>query len=403
MSNETLLDGSYEHNLNSTSEVAAGDEIVTIIQATVLSLLFLIAAVGNGVLIYLYGRDHRMWTTTNKLVMSHIAAEFAASVVGILMYVSIFARRQKQRSVSYEESLCIFVGSVNIFFFCGSFLSLTSICVDRYLAVVKGIHHRLTHNRVQLALGLVWTQSLISSIPWDLAASRPPQRYLAWLLSNCHYEYPTSDQTTSSVITGIILAIITFYLPTIAVLYTCFHILRAALRSRSQVHVIGTFSNRIAAAYSRSAFTTLIIITVYFLCIVPSAVLYFFVKTDSRPHHYPQSNYVIAKVALSFRSACYPIIYGVRNEKFFRYVRKLLTTRLKLSGCTHVFGPTGEGTAPQFCPDNECHVLWTPKQRTIKSVSQAGAQSSVDVDQHSRLWSRPRKLAFVDLEKLPPS
>ena len=398
MSNESgfmlsAANNSYKINNSTSKDLGEEDEHIAIIQASVLSLLFLIAATGNGALISLYARDYRMHTNTNRLVMSHIAAEFAASVVGILMYVSILAHGGKQHSEFYGQSFCIFLGCVNVFFFCGSFLSLTSICIDRYMAVVKGVQHHITLIRVQIALGVVWTLSFISSIPWDLAVNKLPQRYLAWLLSNCRYEYPNSAQLISLEIYQSILTVLTLYMPAIIILYTCFHILRAAIRSRNQVHVIRTFSHRIATAYSRSAFTTVLIITVYFLCIAPSAVLYIFIKQNAHP--FPQANYIIAKVALSFRSACYPVIYAVRNEKFFRYVCKLLTRTPKfpcVQGCV---------ATPQLCPDNKWQLQTISKQKTAKVIGPTGTQTQSEKDQFPKMQSSSRRLAFVDIQQLP--
>ena len=355
---------------------------------------FSLGAFGNGMLICAYIYDYRMRTATNMLVISHILAEFLISLLGILVYGSTLVRTEP-----VAGALCGAVGSLNILFFFASLLSLTAVAVDRYLAVVKRIHHKVTRARVRPVLVFIWLQALVNAIPWDRAIiGKPGRRFVAWLLGNCH-QYLGIPSRRNAALDAFKIAVwlLSFITPMAIIVYTCACILRTALKNKRRVHVLGTIvNNRVAAdAYSKSAFTTVIIVLVYFLCMVPSMVLQ--ALADNSPQAYSAEFHVFCTMAMSIRSAAYPVIFTSRSRKFSCLFRNFFVQRLPellqyvcpcacVRACALVCKPQRRVPDPSY--------IYHPSPGVRMPVSRIDAARS---SPRARYCKRPSRQAFVDL------
>lgn len=305
----------------------ANDKCAILSQGIIVLVLFVLGMVGNGILLVAYWRDYRMQTPTNMLVISHISAEFSFAVNGILVYGSSLIRLKV-----LGGNLCIFAGTVNMFLFFVSVLSLAAIAVDRYFAVVKRSHHKFTKKVVKRVVIFIWSQAVLSAIPWDLILiNKPGKRFIAWVLGNCEkYLTLQEHQYVPVLVLRVVLWILSFFIPCCIIFYATIRILRSALQKRVRVHVLD-FPRNPVDAYSKSAYTTIMIIMVYFLCLTPSMVLYIFREQSSA--YYSLTLHSIAKVAMSFRSVCYPVIFIARNRKFSGYVRSFFAKKLRFIRC----------------------------------------------------------------------
>ena len=349
-------------------------------------LLYLFAVLGDGMLIAAFVKDVRMRTTTNTLVISHLSAEFISSILGIVTHLSVLAVHGK---LFVQSPWCVL--SASTFHICmgGGFLSLVGISVDRYLAVVRKVHHKVTRTRVRNFLVAIWSLSLAYGIPWDVIFNgRLRWQYVEWLLVNCEPSYISDDLTEWSLadVPKQVFVLSGLGVPFVVVAYTSFRILRAALRNRRQIHAIGTTRHRLAEAYSRSAFTTVLIVIIYFLCLIPTFALavvceveYLRCSTDL---------YFFAKVALCLRSACYPVILVARNKLCSKCVRRVFCRNRKASRHCFCTGST------QGVYENSAYRL-----PVSPPVERRRVDKSVFVVRHCT-QSGHLKLAFVDLTEI---
>ena len=359
--------------------------VITI--CTIVLLFFVVAALGDGMFISAFAKDVRMRTTTNLLVMSHITAEFASSILEIATHVSILVVHGEMFD---QTAWCITASSIFNSSMGVGFLSLVGISIDRYLAVVKKVHHKMTRTRVQIFLVVIWTLSVAYGIPWDLIFNgRLRWQYVAWLLVNCEASFLANKDLRTWTLADILRGLLFFFgifLPLVIMTFASFHILRTALKSRQRVHAIGRISNHIAAAYSRSAFTTLLIIGTYFLCLIPSLVLTGICEESSSKCS--MALYFLAKITLCFRSACYPVIYAARNQNYSRYFRHFFRRR-KIKICTCCF------TRNEHQLNGEA-----TNQITVSRISSCVERAvHHQTCQYASTNHKP-KLAFVDLREI---
>ena len=359
--------------------------VITI--CAIVLLFFVVAALGDGMFISAFAKDVRMRTTTNMLVMSHLTAEFASSILGIATHFSILVVHGEMFD---QTAWCITASSIFNSSMSVGFLSLVGISIDRYLAVVKKVHHKMTRTRVQIFLVVIWTLSVAYGIPWDLIFNgRLRWQFVAWLLVNCEASFLANKElrtwTLADILRGL-LFIFGILLPLVIMTFASFHILRIVIKSRQRVHAIGRISNHIAAAYSRSAFTTLLIIGTYFLCLIPSLVLTGICEESSS--ECSMALYFLAKITLCFRSACYPVIYAARNQNYSRYFRQFFRRR-KIKICTCCF----------IRNEHQLNGQAT-SQITIPRISGCVERPVHHQTCHYASTNHKPKLAFVDLREI---
>ncbi len=392
-------------NNNSTPISDSTDAIhVPLFESIVIIMVLIFALFANGLLIFLFLRDHRMRTTTNFFVISHIISEFFASCQGLIISVYVLAM---EGEASFSLQTCIFIGCVNVFFFNTSFLSLTAIAVNRYLAVVKKVHHKITATKAKIVIGALWLLSLIASLPWGSIfawEAVSESRFLAWLVY-CQASpgiFNDLGSASPSVIVNLLLNVICIGVP-ILVLVVCFYyILKSALRNRRQVSVSYNIHHVAADAYARSAFTTLLIITVYLIC--NAFILPIIISPSSAES---KINSFVYRFFIWLRSATYPLVYILRNPIYFRLLQRkimpLYTYVIQACPCRK----KDEGTSytrpkspvPKVIANSRAAIEMNKRRRPD---SQAGHRDSpVPATQQIRAWylSKPN-MAFTDLGRV---
>lgn len=329
-----------------------------------ITMVLLFALFANGLLIFLFLRDHRMHTPTNFFVMSHIVSEFFASCLGFFVSLHVLSNNGK---LNFLPVACVFTGCINVFFFHTSFLSLTAIAVNRYLAVVKKIHHKTTATKAKLAICLIWTLSLFASIPWATLVNWRPEnesRFLSWLVY-CPRSSSIFDPTTHrEAILSTSLALLCIGVP-ICILLACFYfILKSALRNRRRVSVSYNIHHVAADAYARSAFTTLLIIAVYLVCNA------FMLPVMISPTSVTKPAAFFYRCIIWLRSATYPLVYTLRNPVYFRLLRRkiFLISRYLCQSCPCCFKDDRASYArPQSAPavDNTSGAIVAGREEIV--------------------------------------
>ena len=156
--------------------------------ATYINVLFyIVSLIGNGILISAFAKDVQMRTATNMLIASHLTAEMAATSFGIVKQLLSLVVDKKHSVVSVG---CVVETSIITICLGGGLLSLLCITIDRYIALVMKIHHKVTKRQVQVVLADTWTLSIAYGIPWRFIFfdARMRRDYVAWLIVNCQVQ-----------------------------------------------------------------------------------------------------------------------------------------------------------------------------------------------------------------------
>lgn len=361
-------------------------------------ILYTFSVLGNSILMYAIIKNVNMRTATNLLVFSHLSAEFAASNLGIVAHIWVLVVDEKPSVLS---PWCVTGRAMVEICMGGGLLSLLCIAVDRYLALIK-IHHKVTMRQVQIVLAIIWSLCIAYGIPWDIIffGKRFKLHCITWVFLSCHTD--TTDNSsipTESEHLQYGLISIGVILPLMTITFIGFRILRMALKVRRRVGIAGMSVNHITAAYLRSAVTTLLIISVYLVCLLPTIA--FAVKCmDGQWSDRSLWLFSLAKATLCFRSACFPVIYVARNHNLSTHIRRFLYSRIGISGkmlClrqarrristkVHVYG--------QHCSSFRLNNGYREATHGTSQTSNPQLMSEVHA------LGVTRKLAFADLETI---
>lgn len=390
VNNTTNALSSAEHCSNDTvlSQESGGYNASWLTIATYINLLlYILSVTGNGILISAYANDFQMRTTTNMLVVSHLIAEFTASFFGIVTHVYTLMADNKPSETSVW---CVVATSMIKICLGGGLLSLVGITVDRYLALVRKVHHKVTQRQVQVFVTAMWTLSIVYAIPWNLIfldGSIYGWNHISWLIVNCHVQI--ADQSSHRTAVDI-LHYVSLLLLLLIIAFTSFSILHTAVKARRRVGIIGKSVNDITTAYVKSANTTTIIISVYFLCLIPAIALGAKCKYGGYWNCRAGSLFFLAKITLCFRSACFPVIFAARNRNFSRYIRRLL--------CKRVQRKFLHFDRYRRRSSNKVHVYRNCSRSRISNTKSEKTAATINMGRHA--FHGTRKLAFVDLENI---
>ena len=389
------------HN-NSHANISNGID-VPLYESIIITMVLIFALLANGLLIFLFLRDHRMRTTTNFFVISHIISEFFASCQGLAISFYVL---EMDGEPSFSLETCIFVGCENVFFFNTSFLSLTAIAVNRYLAVVKKVHHKITAKKAKIVICGLWLTALVASLPWGSIFAMEAvseSRFLAWLVY-CQESPGIFNDLDSSpaVIVTLLLTVVCIGVPILILILCFYYILKSALRNRRQVSVSYNIHHVAADAYARSAFTTLLIITVYLIC--NAFILPIIIAPSSAEN---ELNSFFYRFFIWLRSATYPLVYILRNPIYFRLLRKkilqIYTYLLQYCPCRLKDEGTSYTRPKSPIPKSiaNSRVAMELNKRSGFDFHSSNRDSPIPATQQIRAWylSKPN-MAFTDLEKV---
>ncbi|ESO10141.1 hypothetical protein HELRODRAFT_72925 [Helobdella robusta] len=336
---------------SSSSSTAATTATTSILIAVIKSLLLgsiiICAVVGNALVILSVSRYHNLRTKANMFIVS---LAFADLLVALLV-MPFSASQEVAGRWLFDGVTCDLFNANDVLFSTASLLNLCCISLDRYIAITDPFNYttRLNKCRVVVILVSAWLASiLVSHLPIHLKIYSADAFGRQQKIINDDDEEVINEICSFQVnwLYGIVSSLISFWIPTIVMLFTYQKIFNEAKRQVEQIENItnllsafqAEMKNQAAAALQqqtnnenrrikrehKAAKTLGIIMGVFLGCWLPFFIWYL---TDSICRE--QCN--TPKVFISFlfwvgyaNSALNPLIYAFFNREFRGAFRKQL-------------------------------------------------------------------------------
>ncbi|XP_069820719.1 proteinase-activated receptor 1-like [Dendropsophus ebraccatus] len=209
-------------------------------------------------------------------------------------------------------------------FYCNmycSILLMTSMSVDRYMAVVFPMHSRTwrTKKRAWLVCVVIWIVSIASTVPLLITK----QTLYIWSLdiTTCHDLLELEDQQGFYMYYFTAFSSIFFFFPLIVTIFCYTGIIRSLSKSPE---VIDNSSKK-----TRAIFLTIIVLCVFIICFGPTNIIFLmhylhFLNGHSESLYFA---YILCACISSISSCLDPLMYYYASARCRKYVYSLLSCR----------------------------------------------------------------------------
>ena len=183
-----------------------------------ISLVGLIALIGNGMVIYIFASTKSLRTPANLLVINLAFSDFFMMFTnGPAMVVACY-----QETWTFGPFACELYGMLGSLWGNASIWSMTMIAFERYNVIVKGLMAKpLTNGGAILRIFFIWLQALV----WTLLPFFGWNRYVPeGNMTACGTDYLTDDWFSKSYI--LVYSAFVYFLPLFLIIYSYYFILK---------------------------------------------------------------------------------------------------------------------------------------------------------------------------------
>ncbi|XP_073255524.1 RYamide receptor-like [Porites lutea] len=219
-------------------------------------LIFILALIGNIVVIYIVCTVNHMRSSTNTLIANMAVADLLMTI-DIPYILKFFHVGYKWFGTFMGTVLCKFFSSAQVGSLIASVFSLVAISLDRSFAILFPMKTVMTRNVVRFAIAMVWLGALAFSLP-VMVASKTAQLEGTDFLSCAEFWAPMSANTFSLVL------IIGGYIIPLIIIAFVYSLAGIRLWSRQLPGHRNLVSNKKAQSSSRRATAMLITVVIVF-------------------------------------------------------------------------------------------------------------------------------------------
>ena len=229
------------------------------------------------------------------------------------------------KELLHQRWFCVMQGMAVILFVIASLLTLGALSLSKYINITYSMARRFTKKHARFAISSIWVISTVFTVAPAFGISRFGHR------TGSHQCAPY-DNSSLGTIYAIIVGMIGFLLPSITMLYcycklymmTHWHVRRR--RVRDAANPTRTQQN-LSTVESHMIHTLIIMVFVFFICWMPSVILYFLSFADIVVSTTIDT---ICVFCVFGNSAVNPILYAMRQRDFRRGFRQIIRRCLRL-------------------------------------------------------------------------
>lgn len=303
------------------------------------SVISVVGAIGNGLVIAAVLRNAQLRTTRNLLIVNLAVSDFLMCTVTVPLTLKFVL----ERFWAWGAVLCKLVASMlgaNIFM---SNLSVISIGLDRFLVILFPTNHRLQNCAALMVFGALWLLSFTLASP--MFFSNDAVDMVPGLLDQCGFTVFLCGEDNHSPLMGTnfklayttALFLAVYFLPLVSLIFLYGRVLLQVGR-RLELRAARTFdAQRRKATDSRQAKLNRLIISIvaiYAGCWLPLSTFNILVAYDTEL--YSIEVFAVCHM-LGMMSACgNPVVYGLFNDNFraeFELICKQLGLGCLITNC----------------------------------------------------------------------
>ncbi|KAG5672792.1 hypothetical protein PVAND_002886 [Polypedilum vanderplanki] len=290
---------------------------------TFFAMLF-VAISGNVIVLWIVIAHRRMRTVTNYFLVNLSLSDLLMATMNCVFNFIFMIDSDWPFGYIY----CIinnFIANLSV---AASVFTLVAISFDRYIAIVKPLHHRSSRIRAKIFLSLIWSTSCVLAAPCLFYSKISTKSYSKGKTRTvCYLEWPDGQFPVSRAdyIYNIVFLILTYAIP-IAIMIFCYSLMgRELWGSRS----IGEHTERqLESMRSKRKVVRMfvVIVTIFAVCWLPYHLffIYSYYNTSMVSTSYAQHLYLGFYFLAMANASVNPLIYYYMNERFRIYFQQAI-------------------------------------------------------------------------------
>ncbi|XP_015116536.1 tachykinin-like peptides receptor 86C [Diachasma alloeum] len=292
--------------------------------STVFAVILLIATGGNIIVMWIVLAHRRMRTVTNYLLVNLSIADLMMTLLNCVFNFIFMLNSDWPFGVLYC-TVNNFVANVTV---ASSTFTLVVISFDRYMAIMRPLHHHMSRRRTIAALILIWVASALLAMPCLLYSTTMTKRY-----SNgksrivCYVLWPDGDylNSRSEYIYNLIFLGVTYLIP-MTVMAVCYTLMGRNLWGSKSIGEHTQYQKESMKSKRKVVKMFIIVVLIFAICWLPYQGFFILLyhQRRIRGSSYVQHVYLSFYWLAMANAMVNPLIYYWMNNRFRVYFQQII-------------------------------------------------------------------------------
>nr|CAD7427242.1 unnamed protein product [Timema monikensis] len=299
-----------------------------LVWAAVFAPMLLVAVGGNAIVMWIVlvivTAHRRMRTVTNYFLVNLSVADLLISLLNCVFNFIFMINSDWPFGALY----CTVNNFISYITVAASAFTLVAISMDRYMAIVRPLHHSLSRSRAIVAILFIWLASCLLATPCLLYSDTMTKRYIGGQMRVvCYMKWPDGTYPTSMTeyMYNVVFLALTYLVP-VTVMAVCYSLMGRELWGNRS---IGELTQRqLDAIKSKRKVVRMFIMVVciFALCWLPyhGFFIYAYHNNDVTRTSYVQHMYLTFYWFAMANAMVNPAIYYWMNVRFRLYFKEII-------------------------------------------------------------------------------
>ncbi|XP_066142581.1 tachykinin-like peptides receptor 86C isoform X1 [Euwallacea fornicatus] len=290
---------------------------------SVFGTMVFVAACGNCIVIWIVTAHRRMRTVTNYFLVNLSVADLLLTLFNCI-FNSIY---MIQRNWPFGTRYCTISNFIANATVTASVFTLTGISCDRYLAIVRPLHPRMSRRASLIAIFIIWTASMTFASPCLLYSTTITHRYRGSERVGCIMIWPDKQLIGSKYDLGYqMLFLVVAYLVPMTLMSMCYAIMGKVLWGSKSIGELTQRQLDSIQSKRKVVKMFILVVLIFGLCWLPYHSYFIYIYYDPRViyNRYTQHIYLTFYWLAMSNAMVNPLIYYWMNARFRQYFRKAM-------------------------------------------------------------------------------
>ncbi|XP_021930461.1 tachykinin-like peptides receptor 86C isoform X2 [Zootermopsis nevadensis] len=292
--------------------------------AVVFGAMLVVATGGNIIVMWIVLAHRQMRTVTNYFLVNLSISDLMMSLLNCIFNFIFMLNSDWPFGAAYC-TVNNFVANVTV---AASVFTLVAISIDRYMAIVRPLQHRMSRRRARLALAVIWLASGLLAVPCLLYSTTMTKRY-----ANdqrrivCYMRWPDGSYPTSMTeyMYNLVFLGLTYLVPVTA-MAVCYTLMGRELWGSRSIGELTQRQSHSIKSKRKVVRMFILVVSIFAFCWLPyhGYFIYAYHNNSIAASSYVQHMYLAFYWLAMSNAMVNPLIYYWMNNRFRVYFQRIV-------------------------------------------------------------------------------